>query len=68
MKPRDLPLFRDDAVKKLVSQTCAKHGIKQSLLQNLLEIQRGYAGSGRQKGITEEFSTLFAEFLEGEGK
>jgi hypothetical protein len=66
MKPKDLPLFRDEGAKKLVGQICTKHGIKQSLLQNLLEIQRSYAGSGRQKGISDDFGTALSEYLESE--
>ncbi len=68
MKPKDLPLFRDESARKLLRGACNKHGINLDLLQDLLEIQRGYAGSGRQHGISQDFSARIAEFIEEEDK
>ena len=68
MKPNDLPLFRDEAARQLIKQACHKHGIKLGLLQDLLGIQRAYIGSGRQRGITQDFSARLAEFIEEEDK
>jgi hypothetical protein len=68
MKPRDLPVFRNEAALKLLKQTASKHGVTVQLLRDLLEIQRNYTGSGRQLGITSEFSSCLAEFLEEEDR
>lgn len=64
MKPRDLPVFRDEAAKKLLRDTCAKHRITITLLRDLLSVQRDFAGSGRHHGINEEFSTRLSAFLD----
>jgi len=68
MRPKDLPLFRHEAARKLLREACDKHGIKLSLLQDLLEIQRKYAGVGKQIGITSDFSGRLAEYIEDEDK
>lgn len=64
MKPRDLPLFKDKSARHVLDEACKRHNLKLSLLQQLLEIQREYAGSGRQAGITSEFDSCFGDFVE----
>jgi len=64
MKPRDLPLFRDKSASKMIREACTKHRISVDLLKRLLEVQRNFAGAGRQHGITPEFDACFSEFLE----
>ncbi len=64
MKPKDLPLFRDKAARAALEESCKKHGVSLSLLQQLLNIQREYAGSGRQAGITGEFDSALGDFVE----
>jgi hypothetical protein len=66
MKPKDLPLFRDKQAREVLEDACKRHGISLSLLQRLLEIQRQFAGSGRQMGITSEFDSAFIDSLEEE--
>ena len=67
MKPKDLPLFRNREAKRVLEQACDENGVNLVLLQNLLEIQRKYSGSGRAVGITADFEAAIAEFLEDGG-
>lgn len=64
MKPKDLPLFRDKQARAVLDDACKRHGVSLALLQRLLEIQRQFAGSGRQTGITSEFDSAIIDFLE----
>ena len=64
MKPKDLPLFRDKDARKVLDDACKQHTITLKLLQAMLEIQRQYAGSGRQAGITSEFDSCLGDFVE----
>lgn len=64
MKPKDLPLFRNKDAKKALEETCSKHGVSIDLLQQLLEVQRKYAGSGRALGISAEYESCIADFLD----
>lgn len=66
MKPKDLPLFRDKQARTVLRESCGRHAISLRLLQRLLEIQRQFAGSGRQMGITSEFDSAITDFLEDE--
>lgn len=64
MSPSDLPIFRDPEARAVLEEVCKRHGITAALLSNLLEVQRTYAGAGRQIGITAEFSNCISEFLD----
>lgn len=64
MKTKDLPLFKNLHAKKVVQSVCAEHGITPRLLQNLIEIERDYSGSGRADGITERFEGCLKDHLE----
>lgn len=64
MKAKDLPLFRNPEAKKVVQAVCTDHGITPRLLQNLIEIERDYAGSGRAEGISQDLEKCINDFLE----
>lgn len=67
MKPKDLALFRDSKARAALEESSKKHRITVHLLEQLLDIQRQYAGSGRQAGITSEFDSVLGDFLETAG-
>jgi hypothetical protein len=64
MKPKDLPLFRNKEAKQVLEKACLENGITISLLHDLLEAQRKYAGSGRAVGITADYESCIGDFLE----
>lgn len=66
MRRKELPIFRGDA-KKLVEQSCARHGVTIALLQDLMNVQRDYLGSGRQMGISEEFESQISSYIDESG-
>ena len=66
MKPKDLPLFRDKEAKKVMTAACEKHGVPMDLFRTLLEVQRNYAGMGKQQGISMEFDERFSQHLDQE--
>jgi hypothetical protein len=62
MKPRDLPIFKQSDARKIVQEVCAAHEVTPLLLQKLAEIERNYAGFGRNDGISEDFDRCFDDF------
>lgn len=66
MKPKDLPLFRDKDAKKVMAAACEKHGVPMELFRALLEVQRNYAGMGKQQGISMEFDERLSQYLDQE--
>jgi hypothetical protein len=68
MKPRDLPIFTNPDARKVLDAACRKHSVTVTLVRQLMEIQRSYAGSGRADGITTDFEAVLGEFLEESGE
>lgn len=66
MRRKELPIFRGEA-RKLVDQSCAKHRVTIGLLQELMNVQRDYLGSGRQMGISEDFDSQISNYIEDNG-
>lgn len=64
MKLKDLPLFRNPEAKAVLQKACRDQGITLTLLHDLLEAQRKYAGSGRAQGITADYDSCIADFLD----
>ncbi len=62
MKAKDLPMFRDAKAKRIVQRICENHKIAPILLQELIDANREFAGSGRAEGINERFDTCFGDF------
>ncbi len=66
MKPRDIPLFRNRDARRVIGDACRRENVSVELLLALLDVQRSYAGSARQAGITAEFDARFDSVLDGE--
>jgi hypothetical protein len=64
MKAKKLPLFQEPAAKKVLNQACQRHSASIKLLQDLLELQHRYIGSGRQQGITGEIDSILDEYID----
>ena len=64
MKQREIPLFRNRDARKVLEEACRRQNVSMQLLRDLLEVQRSYAGSARQAGITSEFDQQFDAFLD----
>ena len=64
MKAKKLPLFQEPAAKKVLTQACQRHGSSLKLLQELLDLQHRYIGSGRQQGITGEIDSILDEYID----
>ena len=64
MNRRELPLLGDANAREIIDGLCKEHDISLDLVVQLLDIQRDYLGSGRKKGITEDFSATLSEFIE----
>ena len=47
---------KDPEAKKVLADVCKKNGVTLQLVQNLLEVQRSYSGTGRAVGISENCS------------
>lgn len=59
MKPRELPIFRNRDARKVIEEACRRQSVSPQLVRELLELQRSYAGTARQAGITAEFDARF---------
>lgn len=66
MKRKELPLFHNAPAKKVLAEACKANGITLELLRELIEVQRGFAGSARQTGITSALDTCLTAFVEHE--
>jgi hypothetical protein len=64
VKPKDLPLFKDKKARKVLDDACRTHGVRLTFLQELIEIERKYSGSGRAMGITNDLHEAFGEQIE----
>jgi hypothetical protein len=63
MKTKELPIFRSIEARKVVGQACKKHGITETLLKELIELQRKYTGE-RQIGISSEFDSVLSDYID----
>jgi hypothetical protein len=66
MKRKELPLFHNAPAKKVLADACEANGITLELLRELIEVQRGFAGSARQTGITSALDACLDGFVERE--
>lgn len=66
MKKREIPLFRNREARRVIEEACQRQNVSLQLLLDLLEVQRSYAGSARQAGITAEFDGRFDAVIDGE--
>jgi hypothetical protein len=64
MSSRDLPIFRDPEAMRILRSAAKRRGVPLDLLRKLVDIQRGYLGSGRQAGITSDFESAIGDYLD----
>lgn len=64
MSSRSLPIFKDAEALKILRSAARKRRVPLDLLRRLVDIQRGYLGSGRQAGITGDFESAIGDFLD----
>jgi hypothetical protein len=68
MKAKKLPLFQQPDARRVLNEACIRHGITLKLLQDLIDVQRDYMGSGRREGITTDLDTALGEHIELNGE
>ena len=68
MKAKKLPLFQQPDARRVLNESCQRHSISLKLLQDLIDVQRDYMGSGRREGITTDLDTVFVEYIELDGE
>ncbi|MBL8680163.1 MAG: hypothetical protein JNK05_13390 [Myxococcales bacterium] len=66
MKRKELPLFHNVSAKQVLAAACKANGVTLELLRELVEVQRGFAGSARQNGITNALETCLTNFIDHE--
>lgn len=64
MKAKKLPLFQEPEAKQLLSEACKRRGTTIKLLEQLIDLQRNYIGSGRREGINSDLDNILGDHLE----
>ena len=68
MKAKKLPLFQQPDARRVLNESCVRHSVSLKLLQDLIDVQRDYMGSGRREGITTDLDTVFGEYVDLNGE
>ncbi len=64
MRAKKLPLFSQPEARKVLTESCKRHGTSLRLLEQLIDLQREYVGSGRREGINSDVDNVLGDFLE----
>ncbi len=64
MKANKLPLFSQPEARKVLTESCKRHGTSLKLLDNLIDLQRDYVGSGWREAINRDVDNVLGNFLE----
>jgi hypothetical protein len=64
MKAKKLPLFQQPEAKQVLSEACKRRGTTLKLLEQLIDLQRNYIGSGRREGINSDVDNILGDHLE----
>lgn len=67
MKAKKLPIFQSPDARRVLNDACARHGVTLKLLQELIDVQRDYMGSGRREGITTDLDATLGEYIDVNG-
>jgi hypothetical protein len=63
MKAKKLPLFQQSEAKQVLTSACKRRGTTLKLLEQLIDLQRNYIGSGRREGITSDIDSILGDHL-----
>lgn len=64
MKAKKLPLFQQPEAKQVLAAACKRRGTPLRLLEQLIDLQRNYIGSGRREGINSDIENILGDHLE----
>ena len=64
MRAKKLPLFNQPDARKVLTEACKRHGATLRLLEQLIDLQRDYVGSGRREGINSDLDNVLGDFLD----
>jgi hypothetical protein len=64
MRAKKLPFFTQPEARKVLLESCKRHGTNIRLLEQLIDLQRDYVGSGRREGINSDLDNVLGDFLE----
>ncbi len=64
MRAKKLPFFQQLEAKQVLIDACRRRGTPQKLLEQLIDLQRNYIGSGRREGINSDVENILGDHLE----
>jgi hypothetical protein len=64
MKAKKLPIFQQADAKQVLSEACKRRSLTLKLLEQLIDLQRTYIGSGRREGVNGDVDSILGDHLD----